>query len=131
MALWSLLMLELWHRGFVDGDYRQAKPHTNQIVLDHRTRASEEREHIQTWEREEVRRSAIEAAYTVKSPLRYSTENIVRYTSAVENTHYALEYSHYLLGDIRGKTGSRCWVRLGENSVLLATGRKNNRPGHF
>ncbi len=120
MALWSLLMLELWHRGFVDGDYQRAKPQTSQIILDRCSHTIAERAHIQTWEREEVRRSAIEAARTVKSPLRYSEDNIVRYTQASSLSNYALEYSHYLLGDIHGKTVLDVGCGSGKNSVLLA-----------
>jgi SAM-dependent methyltransferase len=120
MALWSLLMLELWHRGFVDGDYQRAKPETSQIILDRCSHTIAERAHIQTWEREEVRRSSVEAARSAKASLRYSEDNIVRYTNAVSDTNYALEYSHYLLGDISGQTVLDVGCGSGKNSVLLA-----------
>jgi asparagine synthase (glutamine-hydrolysing) len=120
MALWSLLMLELWHRGFVDGDYQRTRPHTSQIILDRCSHAIAESAHIQTWEREEVRRSSIEAARTKQASLRYSEANIVRYTNAARDSNYALEYSHFLLGDIKGKTVLDFGCGSGKNSVLLA-----------
>jgi len=52
--------------------------------------------------------------------LRYSEDNIVRYTHASNFSNYALEYSHYLLGDIHGQTVLDVGCGSGKNSVLLA-----------
>jgi asparagine synthase (glutamine-hydrolysing) len=120
MALWSLLMLELWHRLFVDGDYRHAKLQSGEYNLDPGSHALAERAHIQEWEREEIRRSAIESAYTAKTLLRYKDEDIYRFLHAPEGTIYPLEYSHFLLGDVRGKTVLDFGCGAGKSSVLLA-----------
>src|SRR4030095_15282585 len=104
MALWSLLMLELWHQDFVDRGSERARRPRGEIVIDSGARRLAEREHIQEWEREEIRRSAIESAYTAKSQLRYSEGDINRFLLASSETIYPLEYSHYLLGDVAGKT---------------------------
>jgi len=120
MALWSLLMLELWHQVFVDGGADAAKRHSGEFVIDDSARRLAEREHIQEWEREEIRRSAIESAYTAKGLLRYSEGDINRFLHASPDTIYPLEYSHYLLGDVSGKTVLDFGCGAGKSSVLLA-----------
>ncbi len=97
MALWSLLMLELWHQVFVDGGAQVTKRQSDEFIIDSGARRLAEREHIQEWEREEVRRSAIESTYTAKGLLRYSEGDITRFLDASADTIYPLEYSHYLL----------------------------------
>ena len=120
MALWSLLMLELWHQVFVDGGDRHARRQSGEYVLDRGSHALAERNHIQEWEREEISRSAIESAYTAKGLLRYSDSEIDRFLNASADTIYPLEYSHYLLGDVSGKTVLDFGCGAGKSSVLLA-----------
>jgi SAM-dependent methyltransferase len=120
MALWSLLMLELWHRAFVDGERRSADLHSGEYVLDSSAQAIAERRHIQEWEREEISRSEIESAYTAKSQLRYSDGEINRFIHAKPDTIFPLEYSHYLLGDVSGQTVLDFGCGAGKSSVLLA-----------
>jgi len=119
MALWSLLMLELWHQAFADGE-RTRTAKSGEYVIDTGSQALAERKHIQEWEREEVSRSAIESAYTAKSLLRYSDSEINRFLKARPDTIYPLEYSHYLLGDVSGKTVLDFGCGAGKSSVLLA-----------
>ena len=125
MALWSLLMLELWHQDFVDRGSARARRPSGEIVIDSGSRRLAEREHIQEWEREEIRRSAIESAYTAKSQLRYSEGDINRFLLASPETIYPLEYSHYLLGDVAGKTVLDFGCGAGKSSVLLARRHAN------
>jgi len=125
MALWSLLMLELWHQVFVDGGDQLLKRQSGEYVIDHGSHRLAEREHIQEWEREEIRRSAIESAYTAKGLGRYKDEDIDRFLNASANTIYPLEYSHYLLGDVRGKTVLDFGCGAGKSSVLLARREAN------
>lgn len=120
MALWSLLMLELWHQAFVDGGQRHKGVTSGEFVIDSSTQALAERNHIQKWEREEISRSAIESAYTAKIQLRYSDNEINRFLKARADTIYPLEYSHYLLGDVSGKTVLDFGCGAGKSSVLLA-----------
>ena len=120
MALWSLLMLELWHQAFVDGGARRTNARSGEFVLDTSAQALAERNHIQEWEREEISRSAIESAYTAKGQLRYSDSEIDRFLHAEATTIYPLEYSHYLLGDVSGKTVLDFGCGAGKSSVLLA-----------
>src|SRR6266550_3500051 len=120
MALWSLLMLELWHQVFVDGVAESTQRQSGGLSIDTSSRRLAEREHIQEWEREEIRRSAIESAYTAKSLLRYGERDIIRFLHASPETIYPLEYSHYLLGDVRGKTVLDFGCGAGKSSVLLA-----------
>jgi asparagine synthase (glutamine-hydrolysing) len=119
MALWSLLMLELWHQAFVDGE-RHKGGTSGEFLLDSSSQVLAERNHIQKWEREEISRSAIESAYTMKGQLRYSDSEINRFLNAREDTIYPLEYSHYLLGDVSGKTVLDFGCGAGKSSVLLA-----------
>ncbi len=120
MALWSLLMLELWHQVFVDDGAKQARTRRGEFVIDAGTQTIAERSHIQEWEHEEIRRSSIESAYTAKNPLHYSESDITRYLNASSETVYPLEYSHYLLGDVAGKTVLDFGCGAGKSSVLLA-----------
>ena len=120
MALWSLLMLELWYQAFVDGGHRQNKFQSGEFVLSSSAQVLADRNHIQEWEREEISRSAIESAYTAKAQLRYSDREINRYLQATPDTIYPLEYSHYLLGDVSGKTILDFGCGAGKSSVLLA-----------
>jgi len=119
MALWSLLMLELWYQAFVDGE-RHSLRSSGEFLLDSSAQALAERKHIQEWEREEISRSAIESAYTAKGHLRYSNGEINRYLHAEADTIYPLEYSHYLLGDVSGQTVLDFGCGAGKSSVLLA-----------
>jgi asparagine synthase (glutamine-hydrolysing) len=125
MALWSLLMLELWHQVFVDGGDKHAKYQSGEFIINRSSHTLAERNHIQEWEREEISRSAIESAYTAKGPLRYSDSEIDRFLHASADTIYPLEYSHYLLGDVSGKTVLDFGCGAGKSSVLLA--RRNAR----
>lgn len=120
MALWSLLMLELWYQAFVDGGYGRAKSQSGEFTIDPGNHARAESAHIEEWEREEIRRSSIESAYTAKTLLRYSEPDIDRYLKASAETIYPLEYSHYLLGDVAGKTILDFGCGAGKSSVLLA-----------
>jgi ubiquinone/menaquinone biosynthesis C-methylase UbiE len=89
-------------------------------VIDRESHAIAEQRHIQEWEHEEIRRSSIESAYTAKAVLRYSENDISRYLNASADTYYPLEYSHYLLGDVRGKMILDFGCGAGKSSVLLA-----------
>jgi asparagine synthase (glutamine-hydrolysing) len=120
MALWALLMLELWHRLYVDRGYDRAKPDASDMIHIRGGLTLAERQHIQEWEHEEIKRSAFEASHTDKNALRYGESNIVRYLDAADDTCYALEYSHHLLGDVKGKTVLDFGCGSGKNSVLLA-----------
>jgi asparagine synthase (glutamine-hydrolysing) len=120
MALWSLLTLELWHQVFVDGDHARIKLERINPITDRASYTLAQREHIKTWEREEIRRSAMDSVRTAKTLLRYSEDDIDRYLNASPDTNYPLEYSHHLLGDVRDKTVLDFGCGAGKSSVLLA-----------
>jgi ubiquinone/menaquinone biosynthesis C-methylase UbiE len=120
MALWALLMLELWHRLYVDKGSERRKPAVSEIIHVRGGLTVAERQHIQEWEHEEIERSAFEASHINASTLRYSENNIVRYLDAADDAFHALEYSHHLLGDIQGQTVLDFGCGSGKNSVLLA-----------
>ena len=124
MALWSLLMLELWQQAFVDGGTERAKRRSGEIVIDSGARRLAEREHIQEWEREEIRRSAIESAYTAKSQLRYSEGDINRFLLASPETIYPLSIRTTCWG-CRRQDGPGLRLRAGKSSVLLARRQAN------
>ncbi|MDQ6652351.1 MAG: asparagine synthase (glutamine-hydrolyzing) [Acidobacteriota bacterium] len=120
MALWSLLTLELWHQVFVDGDHARIKSERLNPITDRASYTLAQREHIKTWEREEISRSAMDSVRTAKTLLRYSEDDIGRYLNASADTIYPLEYSHHLLGDVRDKTVLDFGCGAGKSSVLLA-----------
>jgi SAM-dependent methyltransferase len=65
-------------------------------------------------DRVEVERSAAEARAAKLSPV-----DVDRYLNPPADTFYALEYSFYLLGDVRGKTVLDLGCGTGENLVPL------------
>src|SRR5262249_35768050 len=120
MALWSLLMLELWHQVFVDESGRRSGSRIGEGGIDRDGHMLAERGHIHEWEHEGIRRSSIESAYKGKGVLHYSKGDIDRYLEASADTIYPLEYSHYLAGDLEGKTVLDFGCGTGKSSVLLA-----------
>src|SRR5215813_12426780 len=120
MALWALLMLELWYQVFVDETRQHAGVRRDSFVIDQDSHIRAERGHIQEWEHEEIRRSSIESAYTARGVLHYSDSDINRYLHASADTIYPLEYSHFLAGDLEGKTVLDFGCGTGKSSVLLA-----------
>ena len=73
---------------------------------------------ISDWETAEIARSAREASGTDTATLQI--RDIQRYENPPQSTIYPLEYSCYLLGDIRGKVAVDFGCGSGENAVLLA-----------
>jgi SAM-dependent methyltransferase len=67
-------------------------------------------------DQEEIKRSAVEAARIVLSPI-----NIDRYLAPLPDTAYALDFAYYLLGDVGGQTVLDLGCGSGENLVALAT----------
>jgi len=65
-------------------------------------------------DRAEVERSAAEAASTVLRPIE-----VDRYVNPSGDTSYPLEFAHYLLGDVRGKTVLDLGCGSGENLIPL------------
>ena len=96
---------------------RSGRRGSGEIVIESGARRLAERAHIQEWEREEIRRSVIESAYTAKSLVRYSDRDIDRFLHASPDTIYPLEYSHSLLGDVSGKTVLDFGCGAGKSSV--------------
>lgn len=74
---------------------------------------------IQEWERDEVRRSALDAANRTDN-LIANPSNIARYVNPRADTAYPLEYAFRLVGNIRGKRVLDFGCGGGENTVLLA-----------
>jgi SAM-dependent methyltransferase len=77
-------------------------------------------EKLDEWEQAEKKRSAHEASHTDPSALIINDEVVDRYLSPLEETNYPLEYSFYLLGDVRGKDVLDFGCGNGVNSVLLS-----------
>jgi SAM-dependent methyltransferase len=80
---------------------------------------------LEAWERAEVARSAVEAGLTADASLRVSARTLARYERPPAETAYPLEYSYYLLGDVRGRRVLDFGCGSGANSILLA-----NRGAH-
>jgi 2-polyprenyl-3-methyl-5-hydroxy-6-metoxy-1,4-benzoquinol methylase len=77
-------------------------------------------ENIQEWEKVEAERSAKEAQHINIERLRMNKENIAKYMNPPADTPYYLEYSYYILGDVRGKTVLDFGCGTGENTMLVA-----------
>lgn len=75
---------------------------------------------LNEWERVEVERSAAQAAHTNLNDLLVPEDQIQRYLDPSADTCYPLEYSYYLLGDVRGKTVLDYGCGDGVNTLLLA-----------
>jgi SAM-dependent methyltransferase len=73
---------------------------------------------ISDWEKAEIERSAHEASGTQSASLLI--KDIERYDNPPQSTVYPLEYSCYLLGDIREKVALDFGCGAGENTILLA-----------
>jgi ubiquinone/menaquinone biosynthesis C-methylase UbiE len=73
-----------------------------------------------TWEHAEVERSAREASETKIEELRLGPDEIARYLNAPADAYFPLEYSFYLLGDVRGKVVLDYGSGSGEDTLLLA-----------
>jgi SAM-dependent methyltransferase len=80
---------------------------------------------LQTWERAEIQRSAVEASLTADAALRVGKRHFERYLQPPAHTPYALEYAYHLLGDVRGLRVLDVGCGSGENAVQLA-----NRGAH-
>jgi SAM-dependent methyltransferase len=75
---------------------------------------------LNEWERAEVERSASEASNTNLASLIANQADVARYLDPPSVTNYPLEYSFYLLGDVRGKNVLEYGCGNGENTYLLA-----------
>ena len=75
---------------------------------------------VQTWERAEIQRSAVEAGLTADARLKVSARTLARYLNPPADTPYPLEYSYHLLGDVRGLRVVDFGCGSGGNTVLLA-----------
>jgi SAM-dependent methyltransferase len=75
---------------------------------------------LDVWEQAEVARSATEAALT--PPLVATSASVVRrYANARADTPFALEYAHYLMGDVNGLRVLDLGCGSGGNACLLAS----------
>jgi 2-polyprenyl-3-methyl-5-hydroxy-6-metoxy-1,4-benzoquinol methylase len=72
------------------------------------------------YEADEIRRSAIDASRRSES-LVADPALFARYSAPPENTPFQLEYSYYLLGDVRGQAVLDYGCGGGENALLLAS----------
>ena len=70
------------------------------------------------WEKAEIERSAHEALGMDAVSLQIV--DVARYENPPRSTVYPLEYSCYLLGDVRGKIAFDLGCGAGENTILLA-----------
>ena len=75
---------------------------------------------MHTWERAEIRRSAVEAGLTPDVSLKVSARTFARYLAPPADTPYPLEYCYHLLGDVRGLRVVDLGCGSGANTVLLA-----------
>jgi SAM-dependent methyltransferase len=71
-------------------------------------------QHLAERDRNEIERSAAEAAKTVLTPV-----DVERYLNPPADTPYTLEYAFYQLGDVRGKTVLDLGCGSGENLIPL------------
>jgi SAM-dependent methyltransferase len=77
-------------------------------------------QNLTTWEHTEVERSAREASDTRLERLQVAPHDITRYLNPPADTCFPLEYSYYLLDDVRGKVVLDYGCGSGENTLLLA-----------
>ena len=77
-------------------------------------------QNLTTWENAEGERSSREASDTRLERLHVAPRDIVRYLNPPADTCFPLEYSYYLLDDVRGKVVLDCGCGSGENTLLLA-----------
>ena len=77
-------------------------------------------QNLTTWENAEVERSAREASETRLEQLHVAPREIARYLNPAADTCFPLEYSYYLLHDVRGKVVLDYGCGSGENTILLA-----------
>lgn len=75
---------------------------------------------LERWENAEAERSASEASQINTSELIAAEDNLKRYMNPPAETVYPLEYSFYLLGDVRGKTVLEYGCGDGCNTLALA-----------
>ncbi len=77
---------------------------------------------ISEWERAEIKRSALEAAYMDGADVALfdNAANTARYLNPPADTCFALEYAYHLLGDLRGRRVLDLGCGSGENSLVLA-----------
>lgn len=75
---------------------------------------------INEWERVEIERSAAEASHIDAAHLIVGENQILRYLNPPADTSYPLEYSYYLLGDVRGKTVLEYGCGDGLDTIVLA-----------
>lgn len=75
---------------------------------------------VETWERAEIERSALEASHLDESTLLVDENDLMRYIDPPEDTCYSLEYAYHLLGDVRGKRVLDYGCGDGLNSLLLS-----------
>lgn len=75
---------------------------------------------LNDWERAEVERSASEASHINVTNLLIDETQVARYLDPPADTGHPLEYSYYLLGDVRGRTVLEYGCGDGLNTVVLA-----------
>jgi SAM-dependent methyltransferase len=75
---------------------------------------------LSTWEQAEIARSDKDAAALSGTNPRVSAARVQRYQAPPADTAYPLEYAHYLVGDVRGKTVLDLGCGCGMNAVCLA-----------
>src|SRR5688572_6341314 len=80
---------------------------------------------MQSWEKAEIARSAVEATLTGDAALRVTEGTFARYQAPPADTVYPLEYAYALLGDVTGLRIVDFGCGSGANTVLLA-----NRGAH-
>ena len=76
---------------------------------------------LSTWERAEIARSEQDAAALAGADLHLSFKSRQRYCAPSADTAYPLEYTHYVLGDIRGKRVLDLGCGCGKNAVCLVS----------
>jgi SAM-dependent methyltransferase len=77
-------------------------------------------QNLTTWEHAEVESSAREASEIQLQRLQVAPHDITRYLDPPADTCFPLEYSYYLLDDVRGKVVLDYGCGSGENTLLLA-----------